>query len=173
MPVARQITIEAGASETPAFTNCLPNHYKLSISMPAVLHQNMQFILWYTEHLFAKFLQTWCNEPEWMTVRKANNRILVILLIHVKLPVPCSIFLSVILDPRSIQIISQELQPRTDFSSHFVSGDTTVQVFRWCFHPSPFKVQSTSWSEKQETEKGWEKPFVQWPDSNFTPQNYK
>lgn len=27
---------EAGASETPAFTNCLPNHYKLSISMPAV-----------------------------------------------------------------------------------------------------------------------------------------
>lgn len=65
-----------------------------------------------------------------MKVRKANNRILVILLIQVKLPVPCSIFLSVILDPRSIQIISQELQARTDFSSHFVSGDTTVQVFR-------------------------------------------
>lgn len=30
---------EAGASETPVFTNCLPNH-KLSISMPSVLHQN-------------------------------------------------------------------------------------------------------------------------------------
>lgn len=33
---------EAGASETPVFTNCLANHYKLSISMPAVLHQNTQ-----------------------------------------------------------------------------------------------------------------------------------
>ena len=54
----------------------------------------------------------------------------------------------------------------------FCLSDTTVQVFRRYFHPSPFKVQSTSWSEEKETEKWWEKPFVQWPDSNFIPQNY-
>lgn len=33
---------EAGASETPVFTNCLAHHDKLSISRPAVLHQNSQ-----------------------------------------------------------------------------------------------------------------------------------
>lgn len=44
---------EAGASETPAFTNCLPNHYKLSISMPAVLHQN-------TQSLFFDILSVCC-----------------------------------------------------------------------------------------------------------------
>lgn len=39
---------EAGASETPAFTNRLPSHYKLSISMPAVLHENTQSLVFDT-----------------------------------------------------------------------------------------------------------------------------
>lgn len=45
---------EAGASETPVFTNCFANHYKLSISMPAVLHQN-------TQSLFFDILSICCS----------------------------------------------------------------------------------------------------------------
>lgn len=46
---------EAGASETPVFTNCLPNYYKLCISMPVVLHYNIQSFFCSIKHFLSLF----------------------------------------------------------------------------------------------------------------------
>lgn len=90
------------------------------------------FIPWYSEYFFVKLLQTWCKEPERIKVRKANDRILIIFLIQVKLPVLRSIFCAVILNPRNM-IISQELLAKTDFPSNFVSVTILYRSFIFTF----------------------------------------
>jgi len=75
-----------------------------------------------------------------MKMRKANNGTLILLFLEVKLLVLCSVFFSVILDPRNTQINSQELLAKTEFSSDFVSvtllyrflGDTFILHLSKC-----------------------------------------